>query len=451
MHFAKFRALTKGATDTEKRIADLFRNKDDFKYDFDLSPILMALLGEYDPADNERPNLEVVIGFAKELANAPVGYDWKAQKRRYANRSPLFSEIMGKFRPAGSTKGAKIGILWDLLNGPDALQSWTPLQWAAYMDRKSEFVSLINNGVSFLGHTPSHRNVFHHAAEAGTQDVLAYLLEIGAHEKGVDINEQDRWGETPLHIAAGRSAASVALLLSHGANERTKQEDGQVPLYYTRLLHGKEGKENEQTDCIRHLVRSPNPPINVTDVEGKSPLFHLLKSPECVQILLDKDADTTIVDNAKKSIIHHCCAEDLGETLELLLQNTRENSMDQDNTGDTPLLTAFRHRSLSCAKLLLEHKSATQAVDKNGWTLLHHAVNLGNDEILKLTLALSNTRFWVKTRDTGETAFDISRRMGTSDRSIGEILRNAVGASPQVFEEFSRDQTSSFQLLAMIR
>jgi len=294
--------------------------------------------------------------------------------------------------------------------------------------------------------TPSRRNIIHHAAEAGTQDVLEYLLETHVHKKGVDISEQDRWGETPLHIAAGRSAASVALLLSHGADARSIQEDGQVPLHYTRLLQGK-----EQVDCINHFLRSENPPINSTDVDGKPPLFHLLKSPECVQTLLNKGADTSIIDKSKKSAVHHVCAEDKWEVLELLLPYIQGEALGKDNTGDTPLLTSFRHKSVRCVKLLLEHKSAAQAVDKNGWTLLHHAVQLGNDEILKLTVSLPNTSFFAKTHDKGETAVDISRRMQTFDRSIGEILKKAMGMSSEMFEEFNRDHPNSFQLLAMMR
>ncbi|CAM6000584.1 unnamed protein product [Sphagnum balticum] len=453
MHFAKFRALTKGASDVEKRIADLFPDKADFKYDFDLSPILIALLGEYDPEDKERPSLESLITFAKEAVDAPLNHDWRAQKREYRNRSPLFLELIGNFHNAGPTRGARLGVLADLLNGPDGLQSWAPLQWAAYVDRESEFVALVDNEVSFpgqtpslLGLTPSHRNVFHHAAESGTQDVLEYLFRTRAHERGVNINGQDRWGETPLHIAAARSAASVALLLDHGADANILQEDDQIPLHNTRLLHGQ-----EQVDCINHFLRRDNPPINSVDVDGKPPLFHLLKSPECVTILLNNGADTSILDRSKKSVLHHVCAEDRWEVLEILLRNIQAQAFGKDNRGDTPLLTSFRHKSIRCLRFLLEHKSAAQAQDKKGWTLLHHAVQLGNDEILKLTLTLPNTFLYARTHDKGENAEDISRRMGTWDRSIGEILKKAMETSSERYEEPHHERMNSFQLLSMVK
>jgi hypothetical protein len=37
--------------------------------------------------------------------------------------------------------------IYDFLDSPDALQTWTPIQWAAYVDRKHEFDLLLKNSI----------------------------------------------------------------------------------------------------------------------------------------------------------------------------------------------------------------------------------------------------------------------------------------------------------------
>ncbi len=137
----------------------------------------------------------------------------------------------------------------DLLEQPDALQKWTPMQWAAFTSRLRELTTLLENGADPFAVTSSRRNVLHHAAESAIDGVLAYLLQHGYDEKELDINLQDIWNESPLHLAAEKSPRMVELLLQHGVDVSARSGDGLVPLHYCRILRGQ-----KRLDCLALLL-----------------------------------------------------------------------------------------------------------------------------------------------------------------------------------------------------
>jgi ankyrin repeat protein len=315
----------------------LFDDESDFKYDFDLSPIMCTLLGEYDEDDLERPNLASIIQFAKELCDSPIDYDWNLARREFRDRSPLYLDILAIFKQAGKTTGARLGAFYNLMNLGDALQCWSPLQWAAYTDCTPEFVMLIENGANAFELTPSLRNIIHQATEPGTQGALAYLIEHNYHHRGVDINLKDRWGETPLHIACERSSISASMLLQQGANSKIRQEDGQVPLHYVKRLN-----HQDCINCAKILLEIEDPPINWQDSSGKTPLFYVLGIPECVDLFVKSGADIGLLDNQGMSVLHHACIENGHEALKILLRNLpNDASATVDELGRTPLQLCF--------------------------------------------------------------------------------------------------------------
>lgn len=55
---AILKTLTNDATNAEREMVEIFTRRDDYITDFEFTPIHMAVLGLYDPEDNERPTLE---------------------------------------------------------------------------------------------------------------------------------------------------------------------------------------------------------------------------------------------------------------------------------------------------------------------------------------------------------------------------------------------------------
>ena len=76
-------------------------------------------------------------------------------------------------------------------------------------------------------HSDAHGwTLLHHAASEGKKEVVAFLIEHGAH-----VNLTTNLGDTALHLAAPKNyCPTVRILLAHGADATIKNRDGKTPL-----------------------------------------------------------------------------------------------------------------------------------------------------------------------------------------------------------------------------
>jgi hypothetical protein len=70
--FAVWKSLGKGATDNEKKLVELFGEKDNVLLDFEFTPIHMAVLNLYSHEDRERPSLEQYVRKSQTTQMRPV-------------------------------------------------------------------------------------------------------------------------------------------------------------------------------------------------------------------------------------------------------------------------------------------------------------------------------------------------------------------------------------------
>lgn len=396
-HFAKFKALTYQASDRQKQLSRLLSDDGDFRVDFELSLILSTTLGEYDGADSERPSLDEILNFAKQLALMPLPVDWDSWKRAYASRSPLFLEVIHHFRSGYEKRSSPTKIFHDLLEQRDAIQQWTPVHWAAYMGREQQLISLLENGADPFYVTSLGGNIFHQAAESANINVLNYLLCQGYHRNGADINLPDHWLETPLHVAAERSATLVTALLRHGARITARQGDGEVPLHYPR--HLSDQQRLQSIASLLAVLPRGCPQINAVDNLGCPPLFYFLDTPDCIKLLLDWAADLTVTDHLGRNVIHYACLNDHSQSLSLLLDHCPLELVNaKDHDRDTPLFTSLQNSSVYCSRILLRRASVSQLVDKAGWTLLQYVVKMGDEVCLDLARSIPRVDLAARTR-----------------------------------------------------
>lgn len=107
----------------------------------------------------------------------------------------------------------------------------TPLRYAIGTIDKASF--LIENGAD-INATSDGNTILHLALTYCSNDDLSKLLI----EKGAKINQNDKFGNTELHMAAMRGFAQVAeLLVKHGASINALNNDSHTPLYYA-AKHG---------------------------------------------------------------------------------------------------------------------------------------------------------------------------------------------------------------------
>ena len=125
-------------------------------------------------------------------------------------------------------------------------------------------------------------NILHAAAEAKTSKGLIGALEIWRRfPNELNIEQANRWEETPLHMAACRSLGCVQLLLEAGADSNARQEDQQVPLHCAGL--SERGEDRRRVVNLLCAAGSDKGHINAQDVDGRPPIFDFLDDSKCVE------------------------------------------------------------------------------------------------------------------------------------------------------------------------
>jgi ankyrin repeat protein len=263
--------------------------------------------------------------------------------------------------------------------------------------------------------------ILHAAVESKLDGGLVGALDIWRRcSDQLNINQQNRWLETPLHVASWCSPACVKLLLEAGAALDVQQEDGQVPLHCPGLVRSPESYTIASLLCETNR----NDHINVQDVDGRPPLFDFLDDAECVALLIRSGAKLDLIDGCEKTVFHHACAHGESASLQILLENLDDKTVaaTKDLNGNTPLLEALSNSHTDCAKLLLILEDVGDIISTEGWAPVHYAAKIGDCDLLEAVLKHSTFMKGMKTID-GKRAETIAMEAGNWKGRIKELLR----------------------------
>lgn len=365
-----------------------------------------------------------LIELVDDANNAPAGTEWAKWKSRYRKRSPLYGEIIELFRASAYGKPKNYKIIHNLLDQKDRKYCWTPLHWASSGGRVDKMKILLDHGADPFVLSNLDANIIHAAAESKTLNGLIGALEIWErHPQRLNINQANRWAETPLHVAAWGSVECVRLLLEAGADPSVRQEDQQVPLHCAGLsTQGSIRREIVALLCGRDDGKSH---INAQDVDGRPPMFDFLDDPQCIEMLIDAGARLDLLDTSGKSAFHHACIQDENESLELLLRLSPPDSVMvtvKDHDGNSALIQALLHGSLDSAMTLLKLGNVGDIVGQDGWAAVHHAAKLGNADVLEAVLKHSSFVKGMETID-GKSVEVVAMEAGNWCGKVKELLR----------------------------
>lgn len=225
------------------------------------------------------------------------------------------------------------------------------------------------------------------------------------------VNLKDISGRTPLHWAARNKHLGVAkFLMKSGADANTKDNFGNIPLYYSVWL----GKNDEIAEClisngtdvnfknssgasllflasregkekIAKLLVKKGADLDQQDVVGKTPLYISVenKYQKIVDLLLSSGARISVNDKFGRSPLHQSSIEGYVKIAELLLASGADINK-KDNMGDTPLYYAEKHG----------HEKLTHLLRSKGGYTKAKVENFGFSPLLKKNLNVDEAVIW---------------------------------------------------------
>ncbi|XP_056600005.1 transient receptor potential cation channel subfamily A member 1a [Triplophysa dalaica] len=252
----------------------------------------------------------------------------------------------------------------------------------------------------------ANQTLLHKAALFDHFELSEYLISQGA-----DIDFVDCKGHSPLLLATNCGAwRTVNLLLSHGADMKTKDKSG-CNFLHLAILQPR-GLKNLPTEVLQQ--ESVRELLNEEDFEGCTPLHYAcrLGIPECVKNILGLEISLNQKCKQNKSGLHFAAEYGRINTCHRLVEMMTDTRLlnEGDWKGLTPLHLASRGGHVKVVELLLR-KGALFHSDYRGWSCLHHAASEGYTQTMD-TLLASNIKLLDKTDGDGSTALHLAARAG---------------------------------------
>ncbi|XP_072042795.1 transient receptor potential cation channel subfamily A member 1-like [Amphiura filiformis] len=221
----------------------------------------------------------------------------------------------------------------------------TPLHQATINGDIDVCKLLIENGADIRAKDINQMTPLMHAAQSGFEECVQILLNMGGIPIGDFLSDRDIEGNTALHLAVGNRHINVARsLMERGAPVNCrKTTNGFTPLHQAVII-------------------------------GEEPL---------AQLLIDKGAETEIIDNEQMTPLHRAAMFNRVDTILLLIrQGLYLETKDEDNF--TPLLCAAWKDQTEAGRTLLRYGADITAIDKEMKSCLHWAVEMQHLEFAKM-------------------------------------------------------------------
>jgi len=288
------------------------------------------------------------------------------EARNVSGETPLFSAV----RAASPSTVSALVQAGASMSARDSLGN-TALHAAVRWNSALCAQTLIQRGIDVNGPNLSGNTALHDAVRLGMKDIEKLLLAAGA-----DLEARDLEGNTPLMQAvAAALSGSVERLLESGANPAARNNQGDTPLHLAVIL--------EKRDLITILL-TRGASIHVRNAAGKSPLqLAIAATPALVSTLLTKDRLHSGNDQGQTALHIAVLERASTETIKRIIDQGAGLSA-LDAQGKTPLHLALEIGAWETVKLLASGGADVFAVAADGETPAGKALVLGDDALKAL-------------------------------------------------------------------
>lgn len=306
------------------------------------------------------------------------------------------------------------------------------------------------------------KTTLHHlvtlASKTEQKDVVKTFRRI-VSQHTVDVNIQDDYKQTPLHIACinlkddlkGDIKSMIEILVNSGQVDVNLQDiDGRTPLHLA-VKHAWP-LTNDKVEIISKLVNMPSCDVNIVDKFNKTPLHYTVFKTckfDIIKCLVRKDVNLDIKDESGFNVLHYAAMKaNRGEVIKFLLKRNRADVNIRDNSGKTCLhIATSRSTKEAIVDKLLSSPIDINAKDKFGKTAFHYVCSKKNKaKMMNKFLKHRNIDVNIKDNDN-KTALHYVAKFAENTEAL-KVLLNHPGI--QLFE---KDETKKTPLhyCSMIR
>ena len=262
------------------------------------------------------------------------------------------------------------------LNAQDE-EGLTAMHWASREGHLGFVKFLCERGADMNLKSNEGQSALHEAIVTGQISVVKLLLK---HE-ATDVEQQDRFGRTPLLIAAQHGYPTIlSALLKSNADLSAKTKKKNTALHLAAYY--------DEIDCVKLLLQNQTP-LASRNQNGRGPLHMAAScgSNKCVFHLSNAGAPLEAKDSEGYTALSLAAVYGRSKAVELLLDaGAKTDYRDGREYWAPPLNQAAAYGRNECAKLLLDAGAPLEAVSSDGCTALMNASFNGQSEIIKLLL-----------------------------------------------------------------
>jgi ankyrin repeat protein len=288
---------------------------------------------------------------------------------------------------------------------------YSALMWAAGQGRSNIVQSLLSRGAVIDKTSSDGSTALFFAAQEGRMNVVPLLLAKGASLKA---RKADGW--TPFICAAAYNQVELLefFLLEKGVDVEETDKQGDTALMFAAANVFSQDATGETLPAVNLLLDwKANP--NATNKKGQTPLMLAAQKGEVeiAKLLTSKKADIHARDKNGKNALHYAVEEGADPPIAIYLIEQGCELDTQDDRGETALMKASAHKNRAMAITLAVKGSNPNLQAKDGKTALMIAVECGNGAIAAQLLQ-SGANPMLKDRD-GLTAYDVARQFHHED------------------------------------